>query len=50
MRSGDVSLDTDCRILSKDCWSNFQVEEAISTLKIQEGVLLNYNESPGWAG
>jgi hypothetical protein len=39
-------LDIDCGILSTVYWPNFQVEEAASTMKIQEDVLLTYNESP----
>jgi hypothetical protein len=42
-------LDIDCGILSTDCWPNFKVEIAVSTRKIQDEVLLNYNEFPGWA-
>jgi hypothetical protein len=44
VRPGVISLDTHCVIPSTDCWPNFKVEEAVSTLKIQKKVLLLYNE------
>jgi hypothetical protein len=50
VRSGAVSLDTECGIPCKNCWPNFQVEEAVSTLKSQEQVWHNCNESLGLAG
>jgi hypothetical protein len=45
VRPGGISMDTHCGIPSTDCWPTFKVEEAVSTLKIQEKVLLLYNES-----
>jgi hypothetical protein len=36
VRAGALSLDTECGIPSTDCWPDFQVEEAVSTLKSQE--------------
>jgi hypothetical protein len=50
VRSGGISLHTDCEILFTDFWPNFQVEKVVSTLKIQEEVLLNHNESLGLDG
>jgi hypothetical protein len=50
VRSGTVSLHTECGILCKDYWPNFQVEETVSTLKIQEQIWHNRNESLGLAG
>jgi hypothetical protein len=34
-------LDIDCGILCIYCWPNFQVEKPVSTMKIQEDILLN---------
>jgi hypothetical protein len=50
VKSGAVSLDTDCGIPCTDCWPYFQLEEAVSTLKNQKQVWLNCNESPGLSG
>jgi hypothetical protein len=50
VRSGALSLDTECGIPSTDCWPDFQVEEAASTLKSKEDVWHNCNESPDLAG
>jgi hypothetical protein len=49
VRSGAVSLDTDCGIPTTDGWPNFQVE-VVSTLKSKEEDWHNCNESSGLAG
>jgi hypothetical protein len=44
-----VSMDTEYRILSR--FLNLLPDvRVMSTQKIQGQVLLNYNETPGWAG
>jgi hypothetical protein len=50
VRSGGISLDTECRIPFTDYWLDFHVEKVVSTLKSQEQLLVNYSESPVLAG
>jgi hypothetical protein len=50
VRSGALSLDIECGIPSTDCWPDFQVEEAVSTLKSKEKSHITALYPQAWLG